>query len=72
MENRLIVDRLRQEAETTEVAECIVAMFTFEVENAPKKKPHFNEPFKECIRKSMVPAELAAEDPGTYEAEQGA
>jgi hypothetical protein len=69
LENRLIVDRLREEAGTTEVAECIVRLFAFEVENAPKKKPHFREPFNECIRKSMPQAELAAEDTAAYSEE---
>lgn len=69
MENRLIVDRLRQEAETGDVAECVVKMFAFEVENAPKKKPHFKEPFGECIRKSMPQAELAAEGTADYSPE---
>lgn len=71
LENRLIVDRLRQEADTTEVAECIVRMFAFEVENAPKKKPHFKEPFNEYIRKFMPKAELAAEDAAAYSGDQG-
>lgn len=69
MENRLIVDRLRQEAETSEVAECIIRMFAFEVENAPKKKPHFREPFGECISQSIPQMEVAAEDSATYSAE---
>jgi hypothetical protein len=68
LENRLIVERLRHEAETTEVADCIVRMFAFEVENAPKKKPHFKEPFGEYIRRSMPRPVIAAEDSTEYSA----
>ena len=65
MENRLIVERLKQEAETQEVADCIVRMFLFEVENAPKKKPHFREPFGECITSCLPATDQSADQTDT-------
>ena len=61
MENRLIVERLKQEASTADVAECVVQMFIFEVENAPKKKPHFKELFTECVNSVTKKAQAATE-----------
>jgi hypothetical protein len=53
VENIMIIERLKREAKSSEVAECVVRMFAFEVENAPKKKPHFKEPFADCMKSCM-------------------
>ena len=49
MENQTIIERLRAEAPSVEVASCLAEMFTFEVLNAPRQKPHFTEKFNELI-----------------------